>query len=116
MITFRTKEVQNISFMGFMGSGKSVIGKEISKVYKLNYYDTDNEIEKDLGQSINLIFSNHGEEYFRSIEEKKCISLLKKENCVISLGGGSVTNAKVREFIKKNSYSIYLKVNKDVLF
>ena len=101
--------------MGFMGSGKSAIGKEIGKFYDLDHYDSDNEIEKDLGQSINVIFSNYGEKYFRSIEEKKCLSLLKKTNCVISLGGGSITNLKVRDMIKKNSYSIYLKVNKDIL-
>lgn len=115
MIIFKNKGPHNISLIGFMGSGKSVIGKEISKVYKVEHYDTDNEIEKDTGDSINEIFSNYGEKYFRSIEEKKCISLLKKKHCIISLGGGSITNFKVRQMIKKYSFSIYLKVNKDIL-
>ena len=48
--------------------------------------------------------------YFRDIEEKICIEILSKKNCVVSLGGGSIINKKIRKIIKNNSYSIYLKV------
>ena len=56
-----------------------------------------------------------GEKFFREIEEEVCLNLLDKNNCVISLGGGSITNFKIREFIDKNSLSIYLKVNNNIL-
>ena len=98
-----------------MGSGKSVIGRDLSKIFNLNFIDTDIEIEKKVGVSIENIFKNHGEEYFRKIEESICIEVLNNENCVISLGGGSITNSKIRKEIKKNSYSVYLKVDIDTL-
>ena len=101
---------RNICIMGLMGSGKSVIGKDLSKYLGLKFYDTDREIELKTKKSISQIFEIDGEEYFRKIEEKICIQFLKYNNCVISLGGGSIVNKKIRKVIKENSYSIYLQV------
>tara|TARA_B100000575_G_scaffold52289_1_gene39083 strand:- start:245 stop:739 length:495 start_codon:yes stop_codon:yes gene_type:complete len=96
--------------MGLMGSGKSVIGKDLSKILNFEFYDTDKEIEQNAKKSISEIFKENGEAYFRSLEEKICIRLLNQNNCVISLGGGSIINKKIRKSIKQNSYSIYLQV------
>ncbi len=101
---------KNICIMGLMGSGKSIIGKDLSKYLNLKFYDTDKEIELSTKKKINTIFEEKGESYFRDIEEKICIELLGHDNCVISLGGGSIINKKIRKVIKKNSISIYLKV------
>ena len=101
---------KNICIMGLMGSGKSIIGKDLSKYLNLQFYDTDKEIEFKTKKSISSIFKEEGESYFRDIEEKICIELLALDNCVISLGGGSIINKKVRSSIKENSYSIYLQV------
>ena len=101
---------KNICIMGLMGSGKSIIGKDLSKYLNLKFYDTDKEIELKTKKSINEIFEEEGESYFRDIEEKICIELLTKNNCVISLGGGSIINKKIRKIINQNSYSIYLQV------
>ena len=96
--------------MGLMGSGKSIIGKDLSKYLNLQFYDTDKEIELKTKKSISTIFEEEGESYFREIEKKICLELLSQSNCVISLGGGSIINKKIREAIEKNSYSIYLQV------
>ncbi len=101
---------KNICIMGLMGSGKSMIGKDLSKYLNLKFYDTDKEIELLTKKKITAIFEEEGEAYFRDIEEKVCIEILTNDNCVISLGGGSVISKKVRKIIKKNSYSIYLQV------
>ncbi len=101
---------KNICIMGLMGSGKSIIGRDLSKKLNLGYYDTDKEIELKTKKSINTIFKESGESYFRDIEEKICIELLAHNNCVISLGGGSIINKKIRKIVKQNSYSIYLQV------
>ena len=101
---------KNICIMGFMGSGKSIIGKDLSKYLNLNFYDTDKEIELKTKKKINEIFEEEGESYFRDIEEKVCIEILTNDNCVISLGGGSIISNKIRKKIKNNSYSIYLQV------
>ena len=115
MLSFRKNGIKNICLIGLMGSGKSVIGKNLSNLYNISYFDTDIEIEKIEGKSINSIFTDYGENYFRNIEEKICLKILNNENCIISLGGGSVTNSKIRNMIDKNSYSIYLKVDIDIL-
>ena len=62
---------------GMMGSGKSSIGKELSNILGLKFYDTDLEIEKKLNMTIPDIFKNKGENYFRKIEEKICIELME---------------------------------------
>ena len=101
---------KNICIMGLMGSGKTIIGKDLSKYLNLNFYDTDKEIELMTKKKINEIFEEEGESYFRDIEEKVCIEILTIDNCVISLGGGSIISKKIRKTIKNNSYSIYLQV------
>ena len=106
---------KNICIMGLMGSGKTIIGRDLSKYLNIKFFDTDNEIELKTKKSIERIFLENGEMYFREIEEKICIELLTYDNCVISLGGGSIINKKIREEIKKNSYSIYLEVKLDNL-
>ena len=101
---------KNICIVGLMGSGKSIIGKDLSKYLNLKFYDTDKEIELLTKKKIATIFEEEGEAHFRDIEEKVCIEILTNDNCVISLGGGSIINEKIRKIIKKNSYSIYLQV------
>tara|TARA_B100001057_G_scaffold148289_1_gene148286 strand:- start:563 stop:1099 length:537 start_codon:yes stop_codon:yes gene_type:complete len=101
---------KNICLMGLMGSGKSIIGKDLSKYLNIKFYDTDNVIELKTKKKISEIFEEEGESYFRDIEEKVCIEILANENCVISLGGGSIISKKIRKIIKQNSYSIYLQV------
>ncbi len=111
MLDLSKTKKKNICIIGLMGSGKSIIGKELSKSLDLKFYDTDREIEVKTKKSINAIFKERGEPYFRGIEEEICIELLNKDNCVISLGGGSVVNKKIMKEIINNSFSIYLRVN-----
>ncbi len=115
MLDFNNFKKKNICLMGLMGSGKSLIGRDLSNYLNIKFYDTDKEIELKAKKSINLIFSEEGESYFRDLEEKVCLELLKNNNCIISLGGGSIINRKIRQAIKLNSFSIYLKVNIDIL-
>ena len=107
---------KNISLIGLMGAGKSVIGKLLAKELRMRYYDSDKLIEKKLNKSINQIFSDHGESYFRNIEEDIVLSLLDKKNCVISLGGGSILSNLTRKALFINSFSVYLKVDIEILY
>ena len=115
MLIFKKKVVKNLCLLGLMGSGKSIIGKDLSRVYKYKFIDTDNEIEKFIGMNIETIFSKYGENYFRKIEEKICLKVLDYNDCIISFGGGSILNAIVRKKINKESLSIYLKVDQNIL-
>jgi shikimate kinase len=96
---------------GMMGSGKSSIGKELSNILSLKFYDTDLEIEKMLNMTIPDIFKNKGENYFRKIEEKICIDLINGDEKVVALGGGAFLNKKIREIVLKKSTSVWIDVD-----
>ena len=100
---------ENIVFLGMMGSGKSIIGLLISKKLNLQFYDIDQLIEKELKMSISDIFEKKGEKFFREFEEKITLKVLKKKETVVSLGGGAFMNKKIREEIRKNHFSFWLK-------
>ncbi len=103
------KSEKNLVFLGMMGSGKSTIGNLVSKKLRLNFFDTDNEIENNQKMKIPEIFKEKGELYFRNIEEKITMRKLKENNAVISLGGGTFENFKIRKNILNNHLSFWLK-------
>ena len=105
----------NITLCGMMGSGKSTIGKLLANKINYNFIDIDKLIEKKTNKSINAIFEDYGEIYFRDLEEKITIDTLNCKKTIVSLGGGAVINNLIRNYIKKNSYNIYLKVEYKVL-
>ena len=107
---------KNICLIGLMGAGKSIIGKLLAKELRMRHYDSDKLIEIKLNKSINQIFSDHDESYFRNIEEDIVLSLLDKKNCVISLGGGSILSNLTRKALFINSFSVYLKVDIEILY
>ena len=106
---------KNIAIIGHMGSGKSVFGKKVAMNLDKQHVDTDHEIVKFENTSINHIFLHKGEEYFRKIERKIVSEFLNKKNIIISLGGGSILNKNIREILKKNSFSVYLEVDLNIL-
>ncbi len=105
----------NITFCGMMGSGKSIIGKKFAKIIDFKFLDTDSFIEKKTGKTINQIFSESGEGFFRELEEIYITKILEKKNYVFSLGGGVMNNLNLRKIIKKNSCNIYLEVDINIL-
>tara|TARA_B100001057_G_scaffold321342_1_gene321564 strand:+ start:238 stop:750 length:513 start_codon:yes stop_codon:yes gene_type:complete len=105
----------NIVFLGMMGSGKTTIGKLISKRLKLDFFDIDNHIEKSLNMKISEIFLKKGENFFRKFEEKITLSILKKRNIVIALGGGAFLNKKIRDEILTNHTSFWLNLNSKII-
>jgi shikimate kinase len=99
---------ENLVFLGMMGSGKSSIGSIVSKKLDIDFIDIDKEIEKKLGMKISKIFENQGERHFREIEEAITLKILKKSNIVISLGGGTFLNNKIKNEILENHISFWL--------
>ena len=99
-----------------MGSGKTSVGKSLSKKLNMEFGDTDSIIENKMSLSISDIFNSKGEEYFRKIEETESIRLVQKESFVVALGGGAFLNDAIRKEVKKNCISVWLEVNIDELF
>jgi shikimate kinase len=110
-----SKSFKNLTLTGMMGVGKSTIGRNLAKKLKYNFFDVDKLIEIKEGTSINFIFKNKSENYFRKIENEITLQVLKKSNSVISLGGGAFLNKLIRISAKKTSISFWLDVNPDLL-
>ncbi len=107
-----------IVLVGYMGSGKSIIGKLLSEKTTVNFIDLDSEIEKREKKSIKSIFSQQGEIYFRKLEHNVFSDLMKSDqNYIISTGGGTPCYANNHEFlIESQVISIYLKATVETLF
>jgi len=108
----------SIILFGYMGVGKSFIGKKLSEELMIDFFDLDNYIEFHEKKSISNIFYEKGEVYFRSIENKYLESILNKNpKYIISTGGGTPCYSNNIELIKKNIYlkSFYLKSSSNQL-
>ena len=88
-----------------MGVGKSTVGKAVADKLSMNFIDVDKIIEKKESLSVNEIFTKKGEDYFRNLEERIGIEEIKKNDSVISLGGGAFINSKIRQFVLKECVS-----------
>ncbi|WP_317168095.1 shikimate kinase [Flavobacterium solisilvae] len=99
--------------IGYMGVGKTVLGKKISENLKLAYYDLDDFIEKKVNLSVEDIFKSKGEIYFRRIE-RDCFEelMLKDESFVLSVGGGTPCYYENYKLLQdENVISVYLKAS-----
>tara|TARA_B100001250_G_scaffold114049_1_gene96495 strand:+ start:157 stop:669 length:513 start_codon:yes stop_codon:yes gene_type:complete len=106
---------KNLVLVGMMGSGKSSIGKIVSKKLEFEFIDTDNKIEENENKTVSEIFKLHGEKYFRNIEEIVSLKLLKLNNKVIALGGGGYINPAIRKYTLKKCITIWLNWKNETL-
>ena len=102
---------KNLVLLGMMAVGKTTLGKIVAKKQELKFIDIDASIEKKNSMTIKEIFKKKGEKFFRMEEEKEVLKSLKKNNCIIALGGGAFMNKTVRENILKNAISIWLNID-----
>ena len=109
---------KKIVLIGMMGSGKSTVGKILSKTLKLNFIDSDILIEKKCGLKISEIFDKYGEKYFRRKEEEIVLDTLlnDKKPCVVALGGGAFLNKKLQKIILKETISIWLDTTIELIY
>ena len=109
--------MSNIILIGYMGCGKSTVGKRLSYVLRKPVLDTDRLIEKKEDMTISEIFALYGEEYFRNLETR-CLEevLLQKGEYVIAVGGGLPIRECNRELLKKIGTVLYLRANPDTIY
>ncbi len=99
---------KSIVLTGFMAVGKSSVGRQLAKLKKYKFVDTDALIVKQYGMTIDEIFSKYGEEEFRKAEFELARKICRDERCVISTGGGMVTNEKIINMFLENCYVVNL--------
>ena len=106
----------NLVLIGFMGTGKTTVGKKLARRFGMKFVDTDQEIERITGMSINDIFKKHGQIRFRSEEKAAVRRICRNQNQVISTGGGVVLDSGNRAMLQKDSFLVCLEAAPQVIY
>ena len=106
--------MRNIILIGMPGSGKTTVMNLSKEIYGMQVWDTDTYIE-NLHGKISDIFAKFGEEHFRALETEAVREICKRDNCLISTGGGCVTREENVQLFKDSGKIVYLKANKETL-
>ncbi|OGW37650.1 MAG: shikimate kinase [Nitrospirae bacterium RBG_13_39_12] len=107
--------MKNIVLTGFMGSGKTEVGRELARLLNMELIDVDTEIEKSEKISINDIFKKFGEPRFREVETEMIIKISENENVIISTGGGAVLKRENMDILKKTGIIICLSATAETI-
>ncbi|MHB1463205.1 MAG: shikimate kinase [Armatimonadota bacterium] len=110
----RRRLPQNIALIGFMGCGKSSIGRRLASAFNYQYLDTDILIEEKTGMSVTDYFSTNGEEAFRNLEHETIIGLEQQNGVVIATGGGAPLNPDNVISLRKHCSIIWLSASPEV--
>jgi len=102
--------------VGFMGSGKSFVGEQLSKHLQLKFVDLDHHIEISENCSITDIFEKNGEKYFRKLEIEYFNQIIKHDDIIISTGGGTVIHNDIMNLINRNGTSFFLQCKTNIIF
>lgn len=102
-----------IVLCGFMGTGKSAVGRSLSKIIRYQFFDSDRELEAKEGRSIPQIFEQDGEAHFRALEKEMIFKLAQSENTVLSIGGGALMNPEIFQMLASKGKMILLKATAD---
>ncbi|MBE1286815.1 shikimate kinase AroK [Alteromonas sp. LMIT006] len=106
-------EKRNIFLVGPMGAGKSTIGRHLADELHLEFFDSDQEIERKTGADISWIFDIEGEDGFRKREAEMINELTDRQGIVLATGGGSIINSAVRNRLSARGIVVYLKTTID---
>lgn len=106
----------HIYLTGFMGSGKTMIGKRLAELYQREFVDLDHAIEARFKQSVKQLFETQGEAFFRLMETAALEHIgILQEPRIIALGGGAACNDRNMQLIQTTGVLVYLKVDPDLL-
>ncbi len=106
-------EKRNIFLVGPMGAGKSTIGRHLAEQLHLEFFDSDQEIERRTGADIAWVFDLEGEEGFRKREEGVINDLSDKQGIVLATGGGSIASKAIRNRLSARGIVVYLQTTID---
>jgi shikimate kinase len=103
-----TRQIRNLTLIGFMGTGKSTVGRAVADILRYTFLDTDDVIEARAGATIQEIFQHHGEPVFREWEHRIVEELTRRNKTVIATGGGLPANETNLTSLKSHSLVVCL--------
>lgn len=106
---------RTVALVGLMGAGKSSIGRRLAQELKLPFVDADVEIEEAAGETIDEIFAQHGEAFFRDGERRVIARLLERPPHVLATGGGAFIDAETRRLLKERAITVWIRADLDTL-
>ena len=106
---------RTVALIGLMGAGKTTLGRYFAKSLSINFFDSDEEIVKRAGISIQEIFELSGEAKFRDIEHRVISETLTFSPMILSTGGGAFISSKTREILNKNAITVWLRAKPETL-
>lgn len=101
----------NVFLVGPMGSGKTAVGRQLARELRLEFIDSDSEIEERTGVDITYIFEKEGETRFRAREVAIIAELTRRDNIVLATGGGAVLDSENRKCLADNGVVVYLQTS-----
>ncbi len=108
--------MRNVVLIGFMGTGKSVVGRRLARELSFRFIDTDRWIEEKTGKKISEIFSEEGgERRFRDLESEAVREIVRQEGLVISTGGGALLNRSNQALLSEKGLLVWLKARPDMI-
>jgi shikimate kinase len=110
------RNIRNIALCGFMGTGKSSVGRLVAEQLHFAYLDTDTVIEARAGKSIAKIFAEDGEAVFRQLEQKIVKELGARDHTVISTGGGLVVDPENMASLKHHAFVVCLWARPEAIY
>jgi len=106
---------RSIFLVGFMGVGKSTLGRHLARRLRIPFYDMDEEIERTSGKKIHEIFEVEGEGSFRALETELLRKIVKREPGVVATGGGTFCRPENRDLIRARGVSVWLDARPEVI-
>jgi shikimate kinase len=104
---------RNIFLIGPMGSGKSAVGRQLARLFRFTFHDSDADVEAKTGVDISFIFEKEGEAGFRLRERESIERLTSLDGVVLATGGGAVIDADNRRVLAERGAVVYLKTSVD---
>jgi shikimate kinase len=108
--------MEKIILIGYMGAGKTLLGKAVAEAFNIRFINSDSEIEQQTGMTIGQIFEQYGEEYFRNLEKEFLNTFQSKDSFVLATGGGTPCYNEQMAVLKELGTTIYLQCSNETLF
>ncbi|MBQ3181666.1 MAG: AAA family ATPase [Clostridia bacterium] len=107
---------KNIIFVGFMGTGKTTVGRRVSGKLNMDFFDTDEYIKKCENMSVAEVLTKKGKKYFEGAQRFAVRNICENKNALIATGGSTLCDEKCRDIIFKNGITVWLRAKPETIY